>query len=97
MHCRPVRQVQINAIDIRIWDFTHDTDNPRLLGSVFRGPRKVSILQTKCAVLVVSTTNTDGMDTLSTELSAGGLATKLELSLFAVVGPLSSRSGALVS
>jgi hypothetical protein len=48
-------------------------------------------------LLDVSTTDTDGVDALSTELGVGWLTTELELSLLAVVGALSTGGRSLVA
>lgn len=51
-------------------------------------PCKVTRLQTKSAVLDISTTGADAVDPLGSKLGAGGLAAELEFSLLAVVGAL---------
>ena len=76
---------------------THDTDDSCLPRNVLRSPGKVSRLQTKGAVLDVSTPHTNGVDALGTEFRVGWLATELELSLLAVVGALGTGCGTLVS
>jgi hypothetical protein len=55
---------------------------------MLRSPRKVTRLKTEGTEFAVTTSSTDGMDTLCTELGVSWLAAKLEFSLFAVVGAL---------
>ena len=69
---------------------TYHTDYSRLASDVLRGPGKVSALKTKSPVLQISSTHSNGVDTLRTKLGVGRLTTELELSLLAVVGSLST-------
>ena len=75
---------------------TYDTDNPGFAGDALRSPSIVSGIKTESTILQVSSSNPDGVDALSTKLSACGLTTELELSLLAVVGSLSTSLRALV-
>lgn len=76
---------------------THDTDNPGLFGNMLRSPCKVSTIQTKSAEFGVSSSYTDGVNTLSAKFGICGLTTELEFSLFAVVRALRSRSRTFVA
>jgi hypothetical protein len=64
---------------------------------VLRCPRKIATFEAESTVLEVTTPHTDGVNALCSEFRVGGLATELELSLFAVVRALSTSRGALVS
>ena len=75
---------------------THDSEDPGLASCVLAGPGEVTGLQTKGTVLEVSSTDTHGVNALRTELGVGGLTAKLELSLLAVVGALSTRGRTFV-
>ena len=75
----------------------NNSNDTSLAGDGLGTPREVTGIQTHGTELAVTTTGTDLVDTLSTELGVGGLATQLELSLLAVLGALGSGSGALVA
>lgn len=75
----------------------HDTNQPRLPGDMLRSPGEVSGIQSESTVLGVSTTDTNGVDTLGSELGAGRLTTELELSLLPVVCTLRTRLRPLVA
>ncbi len=76
---------------------THDTDNSCLSGNMLRSPCIVTAIETKSSMFDVSSTDTDSMNALSTKPGVCRLATKLELSLLAVVGALRTRCGTLVA
>jgi len=67
------------------------------VGGAFRTPCEVAALQTQSPVLHVPSTNADRVHTLRAKLGASGLPSKLELSLFAVVGALSTGLRAFVT
>lgn len=94
---RIVRLPNVRGEQSAVIQNTYDTNDPGLPCYLLRGPGKVATIKTEGTVLEVSTTNTDGMDALGSELGVSGLTTELELSLFTVVGALGSRSRALVS
>lgn len=58
-----------------------DNDDTGLAGGTLGSPGKVTRVETKSAVLVVTTAGADGVDALGTDTGVGGLATKLEGSL----------------
>jgi len=68
----------------------NNRDYPRLFGDMLRAPCKISPLETKGAKFSVSTTNTDGVYTFGAKFRVSGLTAKLELSLLAIVGALST-------
>ena len=74
----------------------YDSENPSLASDMLAGPCKVTSLQTKGTVLQVSSTDTNGVNTLGTKLRVGWLTTELELSLLAVVGALGPSSRTFV-
>ena len=76
---------------------THDTDNSCLSGNMLRSPCKVTAIETKSSIFEVSSTDTDSVNALSTKSGVCRLATKLELSLLAVMGALCTRCGTLVT
>lgn len=63
---------------------------------MLRRPRKVARLETQGTELLVATAGADSVDALGSKLGKSGLATELELSLFAVVCALCARRGSLV-
>ena len=75
---------------------THDSEDPGLAGGVFACPSEVTGLKTKSTVFQVSSTNTNGVDTLGAKLGARWLAAELEFSLLAVVGTLGPSMRTLV-
>jgi len=75
----------------------NNRDNPCLFRNGFRAPRKVAGFETESTEFEVTTTGTDGVNALRTELGVGGLATEFELPLLAVVGALGTSFGAFVS
>lgn len=62
-----------------------DADDTGLARDTLSAPREVTGLQTESTELLVTTTSTDGVDTLGTNLGHGRLATQLELPLLAVL------------
>lgn len=76
---------------------TYDRDNSGLLRDGLRSPGEVTGVEAESTVLEVTTTHSDGVDTLRTELGVGGLATELEFSLLAIVCALGTGLGAFVS
>ena len=80
----------VGANELVVRGVVDDTNDAGLASGVLGSPGKVARLEAKGAVLEVSTTSANGVDTLSSKLGHGGLTTKLELSLLAVVGTLSS-------
>ena len=87
--CRP-NDCHLRTVVWQVYVSTHHGENPSLARCVLAGPGEVASLKTERAVLGVSSTDTNGMDTLGTELGVGGLTAELELSLLAVVGALST-------
>lgn len=66
----------------RIWEeHTGDNDDTGLASGTLGSPGKVTRVETKSTVLVVTTAGADGVDALGTDTGVGGLATKLEGSL----------------
>lgn len=105
MRCKPaikrntIRQKDPQSqfhIPPRMHHSTHDTDDTSLAGDMLRGPRKVARFETQGTELLVATAGTDSVDALGSKLGKSGLATELELSLFAVVCALCARCGSLV-
>ena len=76
---------------------TYDANDSCFAGGGFRSPGEVARLETESTIFKVSTTDTDGVDTLGPELRASSLTTELEFSLLAVVGPLGTGFRALVA
>ena len=76
---------------------THNTDNSCLSGNVLRSPCKVTAIETESSIFEVSSTDTDSVNALSSKSGVCRLATKLELSLLAIVGALRTRCGTLVA
>lgn len=60
-------------------------------------PGEVSTVESKSSVLGVSTSSSDLVNPLGSELGHGGLSTQLKLSLLSVVCSSSARGGALVA
>jgi hypothetical protein len=56
----------------------HNSQDTGLAGAVLGTPGEVTGIETKSTVLLVTTTNTDFVDTLGTKLGVGGLTTQLE-------------------
>ena len=75
---------------------THDTNDTSLPRDALAAPSEVTRVKTESAVLDVPTTDTNGVDTLGTELGVGSLATELEFPVLAVVGALSTSVRTLV-
>lgn len=75
---------------------THNLDQPGLPGGVLGTPSKVSTVESEGSVLGVSTSNSDLVDPLGSELGHGRLSTQLKLPLLSVVRSSRARSGALV-
>ncbi len=98
MHCKPGSEGVIphvsNHDDVTR---TYDRDNPCLFRDGFRAPRKVAGFETESTEFEVTTTGTDGVNALRTELGVSGLATEFELPLLAVVGALRTGFRAFVS
>ncbi len=75
-----------------------DYFNNTSLGSNRLGsPRKVSRFQTKSTELGISTSHTDRMNSLCTNLGVGSLTTQFKLSLLSVVSSLGTGCCSLVS
>lgn len=64
---------------------------------MLRSPCKVTAIETKSSIFEVSSTDTDSMNALGTKFGVCRLATKLELSLLAIVGALRTTCGTLVA
>ena len=63
---------------------THDLDQTGLAGDVLRAPSKVAGVEAEGTVLGVTTSGSDGVNSLRrVELGHGGLTAELELSLLA--------------
>lgn len=76
---------------------THDVDDPGLPGNVLRSPSEVTRVQSHSPVLGVSSSDTDLVNPLGTQLGHGGLTTQLKLSLLPVLGPSGTGGRALVA
>lgn len=76
---------------------THDVDDPGLPGDVLGTPSEVTRVQSHGSVLGVSSSDTNLVDPLGSQLGHGGLTTQLELSLLPVLGPSGTRCRALVA
>jgi len=76
---------------------SYNRDDPGLVGGALRAPCKVAALQTQSPVLHVPSTNADRVHALRANLGAGRLPSKLELSLFAVMGALGTGLRAFVT
>lgn len=74
-----------------------DSNDTSLLGNRLRRPGKVSSFQTESSKLQVSSTNTDRVDTLGSNLGISRLTSKLELSLLAILSSLGTSEVALVA
>ena len=70
---------------------THNTNETSLASDVFRRPCEVPRLQTESSIFNITATSADGMDAFRAKPRISGLATELELPLFAVVCALSAR------
>ena len=69
----------------------NDVDNTGFPGDRFRTPRKISCIKTESALFNVSSTDTDSMNTLGSNLGVGWLTTEFKLSFLAIVSSLCSR------
>jgi hypothetical protein len=96
MHCRPEDNSKVPS-DFPIRNVTYDRDKPGLAGCVFRGPCEVTALKTESTVFQVSTTDSNGVDALGSELGARRLTAELKFSLLAVVGTLGTGLRAFVA
>ena len=76
---------------------THDVDDPGLPGNVLRSPSEVTRVQSHSPVLGVSSSDTDLVNPLGTQLGHGGLTTQLKLSLLPVLSPSGTGGRALVA
>lgn len=76
--------------------YTHNTDNTGLPRDALAAPSEVTRVETESTVLEVTTTDTNGVDTLGTDFGTGGLTTELELPVFAIVGALGTGVRTLV-
>ena len=76
---------------------THNVDDSSLPGAVLGSPGEVTRVQSHGSVLDVSTSDSDLVNPLGTQLGHGGLTTQLELSLLSVLSPSGTRCRALVA
>ena len=76
---------------------TYNRNDSGLASGVLRSPCKVSGFEAEGTVFHVPATDADGVDTLGSKFGACGLTTELKLSLFAVVGALSTGLRTLVA
>lgn len=67
-----------------------DIYNTGFAGDRFGGPGKISSFKTQSTLFDVSSTDTDQMDTLGTQLGVGWLTSELKLSLLSVVSAFCS-------
>ena len=74
-----------------------DIDDTGLARDGFTGPGEGTRVQTKSAVLNVSTTDANSVDALLTKLSVGRLTTKFKLSLLAIVSTLGTSVRTLMT
>jgi hypothetical protein len=72
-------------------------DDTGLAADGLASPREVARVKTEGTLLDVTTTHTDGVDALNTELGIGSLTTKIELSLLAVESTLGTGGRSLVA
>ena len=75
----------------------NNSNDTSLAGDGLRTPGEVTGIQAHGTELAVTTTGTNLVNTLGTQLGVGSLTTQLELSLLAILGALGSSSGALVA
>ncbi len=74
-----------------------DIDNTGLTADGFRSPGEVTRIETEGTILDVTSTDTDGMDTLGTELGVSRLTAELELSLLTVEGTFGTSGRSLMA
>lgn len=74
-----------------------DSGDSGLSGDTLRGPREVTGLESQSSELLVTTSGSDGVDSLSTDLGHGRLSTQLELSLLSELGSFGTSSRTLVT
>lgn len=72
-------------------------DDTGLAANSFASPGEVARVKTQGTLLDVTTTDTDGVDTLGTELGVGSLTTEIELSLLAIESTLGTGGRSLVA
>ena len=72
-------------------------DDTGLAADGLTTPGETARIETESTVLDVTSTDTDGMDTLGTELGVGRLTTKFELSLLTVESTLGTSGRSLVA
>ena len=73
-----------------------NVDDSGLAGDGLAAPGEVSLIQPESTVLLVSSTDTEGVDPLRGQLGHGGGSGQLELPLLADGSPLASGSAALM-
>merc|ERR1719385_17927 len=73
-----------------------NVDNPGLAGDGFAAPGEVSLVKSESSVLLVSSTDTESVDPLWSQLGHGGGSGQLELPLLADGSPLASGGAALM-
>lgn len=74
-----------------------DRGDSRLSGDTFRGPREVTGFNTQSSELLVTTSGSDGVDSLGAQLGRGGLTAQFELPLLTVLGSLGTGGRSLVT
>ncbi len=74
-----------------------DINDTGLARDGFTGPGERTRVQTESAVLNITSTDTDGVDALLTELGVGRLTTEFELSLLAIVSTLGTSVRTLMT
>lgn len=74
-----------------------DRSDSGLSGDTFTGPGEVTGLDSQGSELLVTTSGSDGVDSLTTNLGHGRLSTQFELPLLSELGSFGTSSGTLVT